>query len=431
MEVMSGTKKFTGLRSSFVMYVLGTLLLVTALSGIAIWGCATLQNALLPDSNLVYLTIQTTYADGSETTTTVPMTLDDVLKEIPQMISLEDPQGNRLTDEQNVKYSVTEIENSFAALSPKQQLAYQLSQAAMAALPILFSLTGILLCGLLFYRNKLKAPITLLSSAASQIADQNLDFQISYPAGDEMGMLCASFEQMRLTLKENNQKLWDLLEERKRLQDSVAHDLRNPLAIIQGYAQYLQMNLCSEKNHKEKLMTVADNILKTSQRLERYTDSLRAISRLEELEIRPQPVNFSLLSSEMREDLSLLTEEKGIHLDWKTAVREKELFLDAKVLYRILENLLGNAVRFAKKEIQVYFSYEQGRLAVTVADDGPGFSAKVLNNQDRYAYADSGDEEHLGMGLAICRVLCRKHGGQLILSNASSGGAVIKFNLLS
>ena len=427
------TIKFRGLRSSFILYVLTTLVVVAILSGLTIWGCVTLQKTLLPDSNLVYLTIQRSDSDGNETTTTVPMPLNDVLNEIPSMISMEDTEGDILSGEQNVKYSVTKIENSFTALSPKRQLVYQASQIGMIALPVFFSLGGILLCGLLFYRKKLKTPILLLSSATKQIADQNLDFQISYPSADEMGALCASFEQMRQMLKENNQKLWDMLEERRRLQGSVAHDLRNPIAIIQGYAQYLQLSLSGDKISREKISSVVANILHTSHRLERYTDSLRTISRLEELEVQVQPVDFASLSSDMREDLSLLTEEKHLELDWENTVVEKELNLDAKILYRILENLIGNAVRFANRKIKVQFSYCQGLLTTTVSDDGPGFPQKVLNSKDSYAYAYMGsdDENHLGMGLAICRVLCRKHGGQLTLSNSDQGGAAIKFFLLS
>ena len=49
----------------------------------------------------------------------------------------------------------------------------------------------------------------------------------------------------------------------------------------------------------------------------------------------------------MREDFRLLTEEKSLELDWENTVVEEELNLDTKILYRILENLIGNAVRFA------------------------------------------------------------------------------------
>ena len=250
------TIKSGGLRRAFVLYVLITFLLVSALSGTFIWVCLSLQDHLLPDSDLVYLTVQRSDDQGNETTTTVPMPLNDVLKEIPSMISMEDTDGDILSDEQNVRYSVTKIENSFSALSPKRQLVYQISQIAMVALPVLFSLTGILICGFLFYHRKLKTPVELLSTAAERIAHQDLDFQISYPSEDEMGALCVSFEEMRQTLKDNSQKLWDMVEERRRLQSSVAHDLRNPIAIIQGYAQYLQLNLSGGRIHKEKISEV-------------------------------------------------------------------------------------------------------------------------------------------------------------------------------
>ena len=57
--------KFRGLWSSFVLYVITTLVFVTVLSGLTIWGCVALQTTLLPDSNLVYLTIQRSDADGN------------------------------------------------------------------------------------------------------------------------------------------------------------------------------------------------------------------------------------------------------------------------------------------------------------------------------------------------------------------------------
>ena len=236
-----------GIRRAFVLYVLVTLVLVVALSGAVIRACVAVQNYILPDSDLVYLTIQRSDAQGNETTITVPMPLDDVLKEIPSMISMEDAEGDSLSAEQDVKYAVTKVENSFSALSPRRQFVYRASRAAMVAVPLMISLIGILLCGFLFYRKKLKPPITLLSCAAKQIGEQNLDFRISYHSGDEMEMLCDSFEQMRQTVQENNRKLWDMIEERRRLQSSVAHDLRNPIAILQGYAQYLQIQLSAEE----------------------------------------------------------------------------------------------------------------------------------------------------------------------------------------
>ena len=420
--------RLRGLRRSFILYVFNTLAVAAILSVLAVWGCITVQKIILPDSDIVNLTIRRSDSNGNEISTMIPLSLNDKLKEIPIGISTEDSEGNPFPDTKNVKYSITSVENSFSALTPKRQLVYRISQIGMIALPVLCSLTGILVCGLLFYRKKLKKPILLLSSATKRIAEQSLDFQISYQSKDEMGALCDSFERMRMTLKENNQKMWEMLEERKRLQGSVAHDLRNPIAIIKGYAQYLQLGLSGDKINIEKISSIASSILHTSLRMERYTDSLRKISKIEELEIQAQQVDFTSLSSDIQKDLSLLTEEKNLKLDWESTVSEKELNLDVKVLYRILENLIGNAARFADSEISVSCRCRDGFLDVTVSDDGPGFPQRGLNSNDSYVYTESKDENHLGMGLAVCRILCRKHGGQLTLSN-SKCGAVAQFTL--
>lgn len=437
----------SGLRRSFVLYVLVTLAAAAGLSGLVIWGCVSVQNYLLPDPNAVFLNIEKTYADGSGTTTSVRMPLDGAEIALPELaygngsgINMETGNAENETDAgteeggaytetdssgENVRYSVSAVTASIDSLTPRRKLVYRGSQIGMVALPAAFSLGGILLCGFAFYRRKLKTPILLLSSAAEQIARQNLDFRISYKSGDEMEALCTSFEQMRRTLRENNRKLWEMVEERRRLQSSVAHDLRNPIAIIRGYAQYLQMQLSRDEINREKIDDLADNILETSRRLERYTDSLRTISRLEELEIRPVSLDFSELSSDMKNDFLLLTKEKNLELVWKNNIPEKDVVLDAQVLYRILENLIGNALRFAGERIEVTFFRENGFLAVTVADDGAGFPEQMLKEGEAYAGTGS-DREHMGIGLMICRILCRKHGGKLWLSNSGQGGGVVR-----
>ena len=133
-------------------------------------------------------------------------------------------------------------------------------------------MAGILLCGFFFYRYKLSKPIKLLSNATEQIASNNLDFTLSYDNKDEMGGLCRSFEQMRQVLDENNRALWKMLEERKLLQASVAHDLRNPIAIISGYAEYLQMNLSKDSFTRERITTIADHIYLSAGRLKKSTE---------------------------------------------------------------------------------------------------------------------------------------------------------------
>lgn len=80
------------------------------------------------------------------------------------------------------------------------------------------------------YHKILEPPITVLMDATAHIQDRDLNFQITFDGQDELGQLCTAFEKMRQTLYENNRQLWSMLEERRALQASVAHDLRNSIA---------------------------------------------------------------------------------------------------------------------------------------------------------------------------------------------------------
>ena len=105
-----------------------------------------------------------------------------------------------------------------------------------------------------------------------------------------------------------------------------------------------------------------------------------------------------------------------------TAVK---LELDLSVVMQIYENLLANAVRYAKKEISVSLSGNTDYVSLTVSDNGEGFSTKDLKEAAKpfYRAGNEAGSEHFGMGLNICKVLCEKHGGYLKLKN--DGGASV------
>ncbi|MDO5601637.1 MAG: HAMP domain-containing sensor histidine kinase [Oscillospiraceae bacterium] len=425
MEQMRKGKKNIKLRNAFVLYVFTTFLLVVSLSAVVIAGCAAIRNWLLPQSDEVFLNIEQREEDGSLTTATLRMKIGDDFIAVPYLLDSETTLESLI----DAKYSVTSIENSFTSLSPKRQLLYRGCTVAMVAAPVLLSLGGILFCGFFFYNRKLKKPIEVLADATDKISAQDLDFEISYQAGDELGALCRSFEQMREALVENNQKLWEMIEERKQLQASVAHDLRNPIAIIEGHAEYLRLNLPLGKVDEEKILSISGNIEKAAKRLENYTESIRTINHLENLEIKRKTIVFDALYSEITEDLKVLANPYSMLLICENNAAVHSVSLDVQVLYRILENLVSNAARFAKSKIVLSFDFFQDTLAVTVSDDGCGFSDDML--KARYGYMPAGvtDEEHFGMGLMICRILAKKHGGSLTLGNGETGGAMVKITL--
>ena len=336
MEQIKIKLKNMSLQKAFIIYVLLTFIIVVTLSAAIIITCISTRNWLLPVSDEVFLNIEETLADGTSQSQTCRMKIGSNSQSIP----LLQQQNLSVNSVINAKYSITSIENNFSSLTPKRKLLYQSCGIAMVVLPIIFSFSGILLCGFKFYKKKLKEPIDILSSATDKIALQNLDFKINYNSDDELGKLCNSFEQMKDALKENNKKMWEMLEERRNLQASVAHDLRNPIAIIEGYTEYLQINLPKNSIDNDKVMSVVINIGKSAKRLEYYTESMRTINNLEELEIRKKQVDFPTLYTEMIDDLTKLAEPNNIILDSENLISKTFLTLDPQVLYRILENLI-------------------------------------------------------------------------------------------
>ncbi len=440
--------KNLSLRSFFILTVSAVFGVVVLLSGLVVWGCMACRAYLLPDPEAVYLTVRNVYPDGTENTQSWRMGFGEEETSLPRLSAVEvDANG---TEEEKVlqqdlsdtKYSVEKITRSFDTLTPRRKVAYQCCGIAMVVIPGVLSLSGILIGGVFFYRKKLDRPLCLLQEAAGQIADQNLDFSLEYDCRDEMGELCHSFEQMRAALEENNQQMWNLLEQRRFLQASIAHDLRNPLAILQGYTEYLQMNLPGGKLSTEKISRIASHLHVTAGRLAQYTESVRILNRLEDMEVKLEEVTAGEFFGELADDLGMLASgtgkllcvggarlgadaglvwpERELSLQENGVLPGEKLRLDRDMVWRILENVVENALHFARTRVRVDWKKNGSRLCIMVQDDGPGFPEKVLAGKGNHFLPTGREDGHLGMGLAISRLFAGKHGGSLEMWNGSS-----------
>ncbi len=385
-------------------------------------GCTAFRHYLLPDPNAVYLTIEQTLSDGSTVTSVQLFEFDNDPQKFAQLVS-DQKEQNTVLDE---KYSIQKIEKSYDTMGPKRKLAYQSCGVIMAAFPAVSSIIGILLCGLYFYKRKLAEPLKLLSDATAKIASKDLDFSIQYGFNDEMGALCQSFEHMRMTLYENNKILWKMLEERKLMQASIAHDLRNPIAIIEGYTEYLQLNLPNGKLSIQRILRISDNLNKAAKRLEYYTESIKMINQFEDVKMNPKKTPVLEFLKDIEDDFSIIASGSNIQLIVTNNLKDCFVKFDATAVYRILENIFGNAIRFAKEKITISFSTEKQYLIISVSDDGCGFSDDILENNSNLLLPKPKEDGHMGIGLTISRILCQKHGGNLELSNNEKNGATVK-----
>ena len=98
-----------------------------------------------------------------------------------------------------------------------------------------------------------------------------------------------------------------------------------------------------------------------------------------------------------------------------------------ELLERALENLLTNAIRYARTSVFVEARAENGRVSISVSDDGPGISEADMPRLFERCYKGSGG--NFGLGLAIARSAARAMGGDIAAANRPQGGAVFTITL--
>lgn len=332
-------------------------------------------------------------------------------------------------DEDTGNY-ILDIDNNnitWQPLSRWDTVAYYGSYAAMVGLPVFYIAVGIGAAAAVYYRKKLREPITQLQNGVERIQEDNLDFHIEYDGDDELGRLCCSMEKMRRELRQKHKALWESLEQRKLLNASVAHDLRTPITVLKGYLDYLEKNIPQDKLTEDMLFDTVSSMQGAVNRLELYVESVRDIEKIENIEIEKRSENVKLLLNELRSNVRQLAGNKEIIISNDITV--DKIQIDKGVFFRILENLLQNALRYAEKQVSINLSHKKDFLILTVKDDGKGFSAADLEKATTVFYSNDKEKQHFGIGLSVCKILCEKHGGLLYVGNQKEKGACVTAKL--
>lgn len=332
--------------------------------------------------------------------------------------------------DENTGNYILDIDNNnitWQPLSRWDTVAYYGSYAAMVGLPVFYIAVGIGAAAAVYYRKKLREPITQLQNGVERIQEDNLDFHIEYDGDDELGWLCCSMEKMRRELRQKHKALWESLEQRKLLNASVSHDLRTPITVLKGYLDYLEKNIPQDKLTEDMLLDTVSSMQGAVNRLELYVESVRDIEKIENIEIEKRSENVKLLLNELRSNVLQLAGNKEIIISNDITV--DKIQIDKGVFFRILENLLQNALRYAEKQVSINLSHKKDFLILTVKDDGKGFSAADLEKATTVFYSNDKEKQHFGIGLSVCKILCEKHGGLLYVGNQKEKGACVTAKL--
>lgn len=310
-------------------------------------------------------------------------------------------------------------------LSEQDSKRMWLYEMCLWTLPSVTYLICFFMAGLVFYRSKMKKPLLLLSASANRIADKDLDFSIQYDKKDEMGALCEAFEQMRSALECNNREMWRQMIERRQLNAAFSHDLRTPLTVLEGHLGILQKYVPEGKLSTSETMETYAVMAGEIDRLKSYVVSMNTLQRLEDIPITRRTIPAADFISQLNDTAAIVCAEK--QLVFLNEATTQEIAADPDIIMQVFENLLSNAVRYAVNSVLVKCRADHSTFSITVSDDGKGFTDTSLKSATApfYTTEKKSDTPHLGLGLHICKILCERHGGGIILSNRADGGAAI------
>jgi signal transduction histidine kinase len=308
-----------------------------------------------------------------------------------------------------------------------EQTITQAFQAAMLEALLISGAAGVLasVAVSLFVSGRILTPLTRLLAASRRIAAGHYAERVPVQTADELGALATQFNTMAGELE---------VTERRRvaLIGDVAHELRTPLATIEGYTEGLLDGVVAPG--AETWAVIHDE----AARLRRLVADLQELSRAEahQLPLQPVPTSPTALAEQAVARLAAQFTDKGVSLINAVPPDLPPVQADPDRVLQVIINLLGNALRYTPAGGTVRLSAErQGAVVVlTVADTGLGIAPDHLPHLfERFYRVDKAHSRALGgsgIGLTIAQAIVEAHGGQIAAASPGLGqGATFAFTL--
>ncbi len=279
--------------------------------------------------------------------------------------------------------------------------------------------------GFVLFR-QVTAPLNALAVASRQIAAGDLNARVVTTGADEMGQVGSAFNAMADSLSKSETA-------RRNMIADIAHELRNPLGVIQGQLEGMLDGVFPTT--PEQIASIHDETLL----LTRLVDDLRdlALADAGQLRITRQPTDLRALIEKTVAAFTPQAAAKNIALKATTVAALPSLNIDAQRIEQVMRNLIGNALRHTPEngaiDVQCSVTSEQSSVKVSVSDTGAGISAQDLPYVfERFWRGDKSRSRAgggAGLGLAIAKQLIEAHGGTIGVESEPGRGATFWFTL--
>ena len=284
---------------------------------------------------------------------------------------------------------------------------------------LLLVCTAFALAVALFLTRIIARPISELDAAIRRLGSADFASPIAVSGPQDLRDVGERLDWLR-------RRLTELEEQKNRFIRHLSHELKTPLTALREGAELLQDGVAGElaPSQRQVVGIMRENSLRLQRMIDELLDYQRAVYAASSLDV--DRVQLDRLIDRVAGTHRLAAQAKGQRFEVET--RPVALVADAEKLGSILDNLIGNAVKFTPPggEVRVHACGESGGVAIDVLDTGPGVPEgereAIFDTFFRGRATAGGRVAGSGLGLAIAREYAQAHGGRIAVVPGRNGG---------
>ena len=261
----------------------------------------------------------------------------------------------------------------------------------------------------IFMARYLTKPLRILQKKVKDIAAHNWEDEVKLNRRDEIGELGKSVEWMRKELIRQDKKEQEFLQQ-------VSHELKTPIMVIRSYVESIADGIFPQGDLSSSL----DVIEKETHDLEKRVGELLNITKYDYLakhKLNKKSFDISQVIKDKTDTFSW----RNTEIDWVLNLNSCNLSGDKEQIEVVIENILDNMCRYARKKIVIEMKEENDEILIRFWNDGPELKEELL--EDIFNKFKKGQKGKHGLGLAIVKKVVNIHNGRVKAQNEDNGAA--------
>ncbi len=312
-------------------------------------------------------------------------------------------------------------------LNRQKEIEAELAQQNAFVFGVYAIIFGIALVGGGLLALRFARPLQKLTQAVENVAEGNLDINVSVKSHDEIGTLAKSFNDMISKLRSSREELAKHERENawREMAKQVAHEIRNPLTPIKLSIQHLRQAFKDKAPEREEILQrVTQTVIDQIETLSRIATEFSHFAKMPERKYERVDIDNLL-----KEAINLFREVQGVSFIDQLASPTIKVIADSDQLRGVFINIIRNAIQAIEKAGTITIStIKEGRVClITISDTGLGIPEEIRSKIFEPNFSTK--SEGMGIGLAIARRVIEDHGGKITCQSERGKGTTFEIRL--